>query len=427
MTEPTLSAARSMAQRVHTHFAEHVRTEREAGHADIGPQPDEAAIEALIDVAFWASLRREEGRGPKVSVALVPPSHTDLPLLFEQGLPLTPDILTRLAPAVDRPGIHLGVWRTGDALSIWGASRTIPALCVVVEVVAPGLLVVKQRRRDAVGKYLNVVVLEGDRIKVIAEETPSLPDCPAMVAALRGFDSPASWSEPVNVLVQLAVSIRAHGRGGTLLVVPHGTDSWLESVVRPMPYAVAPPFAVLAERVRALNEAATEHAMQLFQRTIDGVAGLTGVDGATVLTDSYHLLAFGAKIVQRRGSQPVEQVVLTEPLEGASVRDVHPSELGGTRHLSAAQFVQDQHAALALVASQDGRFTVFAWSPCQDRVHAHRVESLLLVAARQPARSPRRYGSPETAPAHLSLWTGIRSGMTTFRVGAKNFPREGYW
>ncbi|MGI9181745.1 MAG: putative sensor domain DACNV-containing protein, partial [Longimicrobiaceae bacterium] len=45
---------------------------------------------------------------------------------------------------------------------------------------------------------------------------------------------------------------------------------------------------------------------------------------------------------------------------------------------SAAQFVHDQRDALALVASQDGRFTVFGWSPCEERVHAHRVETLLL-------------------------------------------------
>jgi len=57
---------------------------------------------------------------------------------------------------------------------------------------------------------------------------------------------------------------------------------------------------------------------------------------------------------------------------------VHPTQLGGTRHLSAVQFVHDQRRAVALVASQDGRFTVFAWSPCEGMVHAHRVETLLL-------------------------------------------------
>jgi DNA integrity scanning protein DisA with diadenylate cyclase activity len=52
--------------------------------------------------------------------------------------------------------------------------------------------------------------------------------------------------------------------------------------------------------------------------------------------------------------------------------------VGGTRHVSAAQFVSDQQDALALVASQDGRFTVFAWSPCAERVYAHRVDALLM-------------------------------------------------
>jgi len=33
---------------------------------------------------------------------------------------------------------------------------------------------------------------------------------------------------------------------------------------------------------------------------------------------------------------------------------------------------------LVVCASQDGRFTVFAWSPCEQMVHAHRVDVLLM-------------------------------------------------
>ena len=58
-------------------------------------------------------------------------------------------------------------------------------------------------------------------------------------------------------------------------------------------------------------------------------------------------------------------MIVTEPVEGARPEVVSPAQLGGTRHLSAAQFVRDQHDSVALVASQDGRFTVFAWSPCE--------------------------------------------------------------
>ena len=68
-------------------------------------------------------------------------------------------------------------------------------------------------------------------------------------------------------------------------------------------------------------------------------------------------MAFGAKITRRRGATLVDQVVVTEPIEGSVASVMHPSELGGTRHLSAAQFAHDQRDAVAMVASQDGRFT----------------------------------------------------------------------
>jgi hypothetical protein len=229
---------------------------------------------------------------------------------------------------------------------------------------------------------VNVAVLEGDQIKIVDEQASSLPDCPPLLTSLLGFDSPASWTadlDAVNVLVQLAVSMRAHGRGGLLLLVPPGSELWQESMVRPIPYAIVPPFAELAHLTR---EAAGVRVKQPWQdemhRVVEAIAGLTAVDGATVLTKEYELLAFGAKIVRRKGSPQVEQVTVTEPVEGNGAITVHPTQLGGTRHLSAAQFIHDQHDAVALVASQDGRFTVFAWSPCEGMVHAHRVETLLL-------------------------------------------------
>jgi hypothetical protein len=40
--------------------------------------------------------------------------------------------------------------------------------------------------------------------------------------------------------------------------------------------------------------------------------------------------------------------------------------------------VHDQHDGVALVASQDGNFTVFSWSEALQLVHAHRIDVLLL-------------------------------------------------
>jgi hypothetical protein len=53
---------------------------------------------------------------------------------------------------------------------------------------------------------------------------------------------------------------------------------------------------------------------------VDGIAGLTAVDGATVITDRHHLLGFGAKIVRRHGSMQVDRVMTTEPIEVRSHR-----------------------------------------------------------------------------------------------------------
>jgi hypothetical protein len=345
---------------------------------ELAPQPDLCAIEAIIDAAFWASLQREEGFSPKISLAFLPPERAGQPVRFERRLPLTPNALSRLAPAVEPAGIHLGVWGAPEELCVWGTTRTLPKLCLVVEVIEPGLLVVKHPRGQGTGKFVNVVVLKGDQIKEVDEEGASLPDCPGFLTSLLGFGSPVRGTDSVNVLVRLAVAMRAHGRGGSLLVVPHGSERWRESIVRPIAYSISPSYCELADLMRQDPKERTERLWQeSFIDAVEAIAGLTGVDGAMVISDQYELLAFGAKIT-RRGEARVEQVVMTEPVIGGGITVAHPLEFGGTRHLSAAQFAQDQQDSMALVASQDGRFTVFAWSPCEGMVHAHRVETLLM-------------------------------------------------
>ncbi len=333
----------------------------------------------MINATFWASLRREEGYIPKISMAFLPPEHTEHPMMLENPLPLSPSALTKIAAIVEHAGIHLGVWETDGELCIWGTAHNIPTFCFVLEVVEPGLIVVKHHRGEQSGKYVNVAVLEGDQIKIVDESATSLPDCPELVTSLLGFDSPASWVDSVNVLVQLAVAMRAHGRGGSLLVVPAKSDEWRESIVHPIPYAVSPPFRELTALMRETGAGReAEVWKEALREAVQAIAGLTAVDGAAIITDDYELLAFGAKIMRRRGAAPVDAVVVTEPVEEGVPSITSPTHLGGTRHLSAAQFVHDQRKSIALVASQDRRFTVFAWSPCEDSVHAHRVEVLLL-------------------------------------------------
>ena len=378
---PAYPAARAVAPIVQQYFARHLAEARQRSRQQLAPAPDAAAIEAIIDAAFWASLRREEGYSPKISLAFLPPEQAGQPLTFDHRFPLTAAALSRLAPAVERPGIHLGVWRdNGESdLRVWGTTRTIPKFCFVLEVIEPGLLVVKYRRSQEQGKYVNVAVLKGDQIKMVDDAGSGLPDCPELVTSLLAFGAHTSNSDSVNVLVQLSVSMRAHGRGGSLLVVPQSSDELRRSIVQPVSYLVTPPFSELADLMRRDPIEKSQPTWQeAFVDAVDAIAGLTAVDGAALISDEYELLAFGAKIGRRDDGAQVEQVIVTEPIVDDAATVVHPLELGGTRHLSAAQFVQDQPDCVALVASVDGRFTIFAWSPCEHMVHAHRVETLLM-------------------------------------------------
>src|SRR5712671_2919387 len=117
--EPTYQAARAVAATIEAHFARHLVEARRRGEEKLAHAPDARTIEAIIDASFWASFRPEEGRFPKISLSYLPPDQQGRALMFAERLALTPSVLTKLAPAVERPGIHLGVWRDEGDLYVW--------------------------------------------------------------------------------------------------------------------------------------------------------------------------------------------------------------------------------------------------------------------------------------------------------------------
>lgn len=354
---PSYPAARIVAKRLVARIAASTTAYKNATDA---PRPDARTIEEIITTAFWASLRREEGHAPRISIAFLPPEQSARPLQFNPRVRLDPSLLARLAPAVENPGIHIGVWWYEGDLDAWGVTGSVPTWCFILEVVGPGLLVVKYRRDDPSTKFANVAVLEGADVKFIEQQPSAMSEAPAALGSLLEFYSSGGRNESDNILVKMAIAMRAHGRGGSLLVVPKNTDQWLNSIVQPITYSLIPRFP--------------EGAVQ----AAEGLAGLTAVDGATIISDQFEPLAFGAKILTRDGINRVDRILLTEPIEGIADATIDPAHLGGTRHLSAAQFAHDQRNAVALVASQDGQFTVFAWSRLKNMVHAHRLDALLL-------------------------------------------------
>src|SRR4051812_18822458 len=92
-TERSYPHARAVAMRVHAHIAQQGRLARDRGETDLAPVADIASIEAIIDTAFWTSLRREEGYAPTISLAFLPPERAAWPLTVEPHLALTADAL----------------------------------------------------------------------------------------------------------------------------------------------------------------------------------------------------------------------------------------------------------------------------------------------------------------------------------------------
>jgi hypothetical protein len=377
--KPTYQAAHIIATKVEAIFAGYLESARESGEEDLAPLPSSVIIETIIDAAFWASIRKEEGHSPKISLAFLPPAQAGNPLLFRQRLPLSPNTLVKIAPGIERAGIHLGIWREDDELYIWGTTTSIPNFCFVVDVSEPALLVIKHRRIYGFGKFTNIAVLKGDQIKIVDGNSARLPDCPPILLSLLDLTAPSYWNDSVNVMIQLAVSMRSHQRGGTLLVVPNGSRNWLQSIIKPIQYGIQPAFCGLSNLLRQERKEASQIFWQTaLRREVEHLAGLTAVDGATVITDEFELLAFGAKIGRAKGKDLIEDISFVEPIAGGGAVSMHAAKVGGTRHLSAAQFVHDQNDAMAMVASQDGHFTIYSWAASEQRVQAHRIDTLLL-------------------------------------------------
>src|SRR3989475_5787009 len=160
------TASRTVPTWVRAQLPRHVAEAETRGETRLATVPDPGTIEAIIEAVFWASLRREENYVPRISLAFLSPDQSAHPMMFEKGLSLDPGRLAKVAPAVERAGIHLGVWRERDELCVWGTTRAIPTFCIVVEVAAPGLLVIKHHRGEEAGKFVNVAVLEGDQVKI---------------------------------------------------------------------------------------------------------------------------------------------------------------------------------------------------------------------------------------------------------------------
>jgi hypothetical protein len=353
------------------------------------PLPSDADLRSLVRVALSASLEREEGRDVRFTLVYTPPRADD-PLRFSEPLPLRSDTIRRIAPAVD-PGRGLGV-SFGNAtreseLRIWGVTRRRED-AVEVAAMAPGRVVVRFG-------LTNIARFNGTRCSVPKTGATEAVEALAYLVAC-GPDE--SYVLPAYLL-QLAVSTRNHGHGGTFLIVPSKRehrpkgvtvhfplDPWFTALARRYRSSLAHYRAVWRDDEHPLYLLAMDHDIGSFLEqgapspeavgVITTVSRLAAVDGAVLL--NVGLSVGGAGAFVRMGSSE-DKVSWREWKPGTSAdsavwprRAGRVTGLGGARHQSASWFVRRHRGALAVVCSQDGGITILTCPPGAD--------ALLLIA-----------------------------------------------
>ena len=352
--------------------------------------PTEQELQALVEVAYFASLTGEELRlcpftiafFSKSDTAIIPVQHGWSPIIFREPRPFSVPELSKLSPAMDFSQTILCVSKgaTGE-LEIWGAiiiSRSMhkfrtglspgcsfsgpPRLHIRVS--GPGNLIFEEGITRLL-EYRQGVEIK-DPLPVLQEDGP-------VFRFLQSYKCPdiRPILYPFSLLARRILNL---GHGGMVLLVNDlqveaaknfldikyeqaHEDNYLMELGR---------WASVAEHWRSesylcpdksdwrLRNHEISVALANIQEATDAYANLAMVDGALVLTTSFKLIGFGARI---KGDSPPDAYRALNAY-GSRVRNIDLRQFG-TRHNAAAAFIKQCPDSLVYVCSEDGVASVF--------------------------------------------------------------------
>jgi len=341
-----------------------------------GNAPTPAHLALIIEVAYWASFATEEGNSVTASLLLRESEHTSDTFRFDTPLEFSSKTLVKLGPALETPKADIGVWPdTNGTLKIWGftsASYELIKPDFWVQILGPGRILILYSGRS-------VAAVTGNQAVLINPKTIMQTMMPNISAQAKSSDIKLLNLLRFNAILKIAQQMRAHGRGGTILVVPENKN-WMQSIKAPIKYtgganfldAESTPIArpsddhagldqinQLIDEMNLPHQKDWIHTWQQVQQQCSRIARLTAVDGALVMTFDRYVYCFGAKIKALNIKASSAQLQVIEPFENHLETGAPFSSISGTRHQSAAQFAYDQPGTLAIAASQDGNVTLF--------------------------------------------------------------------
>lgn len=328
----------------------------------------------IIDSAYWASQTIEEGKQIKISIVFKERKLSGNIFHFDNPLPLTSNNLIKIGSALESAFSDICICVGDDGRpQIWGLRmRSLNHLTtdLWIQVLGPGNILIICNGRG-------IAALIGNQAVFIDPTSFFGAMLEKVFTSIANIKLTALIFYKLNTLLYIAQAMRAHERGGTLLVVPGG-NAWKKSIGQPVGYTggvnildpkfVSEPssatltlhdfFNLFQEATAAQDESFMNARTQMIDQC-NRIGRLTATDGAVVMTYDRYIHCFGAKIHAVDALTGSDVVHVSRPVEGDMGAKTFFSDLGGTRHCSAAQFAYDQPDSIAIVASQGGNVSFF--------------------------------------------------------------------
>lgn len=368
-----------------------------------------SVLGTLLDICFFASLRREEGRVIQFDVALCPPSALQKPsfrssrfvktfnlMKFDKPQRLSIERLVRLAPACEpaKTLILVNYDESTAELQLWGlvdtgsgsVGETVSLTELRVRVFGPGHLGIRLRGRHLC-TYNDGRIFHPEKALInsgciydffrqtsleLSREVQSTPDGALFDLPINERDYRAmAYLRAVQELIERMQRLQ---HGGCILIVPEGTSPqdisdvnikyqcrdesiWTclkgglildDEYYRALELAKSRP--VRPEEVADVKHEREDVAHGL-RDSMDTLARFTAVDGAVIMTRKFELLGFGAVV---HFQQTANYNVLRSSDRRAESTQKIVIEGYGTRHRSAFDFCYQHSPSVAVVVSQDG-------------------------------------------------------------------------
>ncbi len=367
--------------------------ERARVNAQIKESPSLADLRAMVQTAFFASLKREEGNPISFRLALITEQEIDdfptgsdehkrqIKMKFPTPLPLAVETISKLAQAFDRDYTALAVEQSAEDAAIyhiWGAiyfdnskhdgfyfnsvtllghgfNTGVPE-CFMVKATSIGSLTISFGRHN-MGYFENGEFTQS----TLSPFTQGViqPYISRVFEGNRWFEERHYWHHYNNCLKKILFEAAARGGGGTVIFVP---PSRVEEITPCLDagysFLGGLKISYLLNKSIEAAEADPSHSLQVghvLERRLTALSRLSGIDGALVITSEWEVIRFGAKL---RAPQKWNGNIFIGPkgFDNAVEEEdvVFDRSKFGTRHNSAIDFVGAFPDVIAFVISEDG-------------------------------------------------------------------------